>query len=676
MSGPDIPPYLDFLSAELLARLDADSEAVPEVPGLRVAHGLRDSFADIETPEALRFICLVYERSRAALCRVLEQRIQDRAFIDAQTAACTVRNRGRAYLSPEYETVLGQKDAQGRIVVGPLEEEPPQQAVIIPEFLAGEQVTLFGPPDTPKMAINAMNALHRKLPAEPAIVTRLVEESGQPPLWGADDEDSKTPIMADFLAGCRNLIQCFDGSISFEDPRNGKRYALAEKGLARPIKRIPGLALPDGSHLYHGNPLPLHLVDLALHLFHNWMRPEALAFYVPKLENEEEARYLKGLIAAAEELIHSQHASYQPGTVKLFIVFESPRSIFRIQAIAHELAPHFVGGSLGWHDFLGSTARLFRNDPGYRIPVKADPEIVIKHIKESHCILVRALEPLGALKIGGMYGVLYEDGNPASFAVSMVGYIKDVVTQLKRGLDGFWVAHPDFVRSGIALVAAWRRRQRNPANQDLFALIEALVPDEEERTPLLAFVLGEDRPGLEQGHPLYLRGVLAADIEESDLIRNSDRAEVRYNIFQALQYLADWLRGNGCVALPAMMRSARGEEVFVRIMDDLATTERSRWELWAEVHHGRVTRAVFEQILAEELSFIRAGRQTATKRVQVAWDPHWFPVAERILRQLVTDPEPVEWVTQLLLPFTFDAIRGAEDAWEAARRLCPGRYRG
>ena len=136
----------------------------------------------------------------------------------------------------------------------------------------------------------------------------------------------------------------------------------------------------------------------------------------------------------------------------------------------------FIGGSLGWHDFLASTARLFRHDPDYRIPVKADPDIVIRNIRESHAILVRDLGESGALKIGGMYGILYQSGDIESFAACMVGYIRDVVTQLKRGLDGFWVAHPDFVRIGIALVEAWKQQQADPSGTVLHDLVRALVP--------------------------------------------------------------------------------------------------------------------------------------------------------------------------------------------------------
>ena len=395
-------------------------------------------------------------------------------------------------------------------------------------------------------------------------------------------------------------------------------------------------------------------------------------FYVPKLENEEEAQYLRTMIECAERSIQAIHPTYKLGTVGLFIVFENPRAIFRIKEMAKTLHPYFIGGSLGWHDFLASTARIFKHDPNYQIPVKADPNIVINHIKESHLILKNALKPIGAIAIGGMYGTLYEEGNPASFEVSIVGYIKDVITQMKRGLDGFWVAHPNFVRIGIALVEAWRRQERDSSDQTLIKLIEILVPNPSELTPLLDFVNGEDVDGLSEDDPLYQRGVLAADIETSDLISNADEDEVRYNIFQALQYLTDWLCGSGCVALPAQLKNAKGEAVFVRVMDDLATTERSRWELWAEIAHGRVSESEFERILKEEITFIKSHGGNEVKRVQVRWEGEaakWYPIAIEILRELVLAPNPVEFVPELILPFTFDIVRQSDDPLEFVRSL-------
>ncbi len=679
----DVPAYLAFLPPPLLALLDAAAEPVQGVPGLRVQQGLRGAFPRIETIEALSLVCAVYEAVRGELAAVLAQRATDRAFLDTVIADCAAQGTasGIPWSSPDYPTAFGRTDPAGRTVLGPLpgpRSEPPP--VRVPAFLQGEQVTLFGPPDTPKMAINAMNALHRRRSDEPALVSELVHASGQVPRWGADDEDSKTPLMTSFLLACDNLIGCFDGSLTHVDEQ-GRTYTLAETGRSKPIKRIPGLALPDGAHLLRGNPLPLHLYDLVQHVWHNRQRPEALVFYVPKLENEEEAAYLRTLIQATEAAVQARHPAYVLGSIRVLLVFENPRAIFRITEMAAALSPHFIGGSLGWHDFLGSTARLLRHEPRYRIPVKADPDIVIRHIKESHVLLAKSLGAMGAISIGGMYGILFEAGNEASYRVSMVGFIRDVVTQLRRGLTGFWVAHPDFVRIGIALVEAWRRYERDPRDPTLTALVSALVPDPVEQGPLLRFVQAADGPGLDEGHPRYLRAVLAADLQVSPVIRNDDPEEVRYNVFQALQYLADWLGGNGCVALPATLRDARGDDVFVRVMDDLATTERSRWELWAEVQHGRVPQELFERILAEERAFLQGGPDASAagvaRRVQIPWSgaaARWYPVAVALLRQLVTSVDPPEFVTELALPFTFDAIRDAEDPWAAAQALCPGRY--
>ncbi|MEE2786098.1 MAG: hypothetical protein VX589_02095 [Myxococcota bacterium] len=670
--------YADYIPDDLRARLWANAQPIDGVPGLRVGEDLPVRFPQVETTEALTVVVDIFEEVKEQLADVLERRQTDRYFLDEVTAACQPLNANRAYTDPDYATAIGAMDDGGRVVLGPVDaQEMPPKPVTIPPYLQGEQVTLFGPPDTAKMCINAMNTLHRRLPNEDPIVDALVQRSGQVPRWGADNEDSKTPIMANLLAATQNLMGCFDGTLRFEEPARQRVYELAKDGLSKPIKRIAGLALPDGNHLFNAAPMPLHLVDFVLHAFHNWSRPEALVFYVPKLENEDEAAYFCALIRATERRIQRHHPDYVSGTIKVFLVFENPRAIFRIRAMADALHPHFVGGSLGWHDFLGSTARLFKNDPNYRIPVKADPNIVINHIRESHQILADALSPMGAIKIGGMYGVLFEDGNPESFAVSMIGYIKDVVTQLKRNLDGFWVAHPSFVRIGIALVEAWRTFEQTGDRAEVKQLMSALVTDPRDQAPLEAFVFGDDVAGLDRNDPMYARGVLAADLQTSDVIANHDPEEVRYNIFQALQYLADWLGGNGCVALPATLPGRDGAPVFVRIMDDLATTERSRWELWAEIHHGRVSHALFDRILDDEIDFIRADRVTPTKRVQVKWtgDAHrWYPIAVKILRALVLSPKPVEFATELLMPFTFDIVRQAPDPWAYVVKLAPERY--
>ncbi|HYX34805.1 MAG TPA: serine hydrolase [Oligoflexus sp.] len=669
----DIPYYEKFLSPGLKRYLLQRATPVSGRSGLM---GVGPS-GGLETADALQFLSELHDELLHDLNLVLESRDADRAFIDQRCLALTLFNeeQQRDFLSPAYQTVLGLEDGNGRIVFGPkrpdyvkLGGEP---IAPLPPYLQGPHVTLFGPPDTAKMAINAVNSYHRKLPNEPAIVEEILRDCPYLPKWGADDEDSKTPLRNDLIAAGENLSRCFDGTLTAADEGSGKKYELRKDRPALPIKRFPGLALPCAFLFKGETPVPLHLYDFALHVFHNWQRPEALVFYVPKLETEDEARYIHRMVSATETKLQKLHASYQKGTIRLMIVLENPRAIFRVHEIMDALYPYFAGASLGWHDYLASTARLFKEDRNYRIPSKTDPNIVIRYIKASHRLLADVVGPRGGIKVGGMYGVLPSSSDLASpsFQVTLKGYMKDVITQLKRKLSGFWVAHPDFVRIGLALVAAWEKRQAGQTGH-LQTLIQSLLlaPHAEE---VQRFVDGPDIEGLDPDHPLYARSLIVTDLKVDENTRNHRPEEIRYNVFQCLQYLADWLAGNGCVALPASL-----EGIPVRVMDDLATTERSRWEVWHEIRHGRFPLHDFLRIAFEELTFIRKDLSHAQKIVQVKWNEHtaqWYPIAFKLMLRFMTDEKPVEFVSELLLPFTVDELRKSDDPWQALEAIDPDR---
>jgi malate synthase len=562
-SSLDIPYYADYISKQMLDHLLSRSCAVEGVAGLYHV----GSHECLEPTDGLNFLCQLYDTVKLELKHVLQQRMVDRSFLDQRTQACYDFNASLNidFLDPNYETVIGHEDAKGRIVWGPLNEfyhKPGYGKPIahLPSYLRGAHVTLFGPPDTAKLSINAMNSFHRKLPDEPEVIARLNDTQSFLPKWGADDEDSKTPLRGDLVDAANNLSGCFDRTLSYSDPVSHKEYKLAETHLASPIKRFPGLALPSLFMFYQNQPLPLHLYDFALHLWRHWRNPEALAFYVPKLENEEEARYLRHVLVSAEQLLQLSYPEYVLGSIRILVVLENPRAVFRVNEIMDELHPYFAGASLGWHDYLASTARLFKNDANYRLPVKADPNIVIRSIAASHHLLAAVVGSRGGLKIGGMYGVLpvTADLRSDSFQVCMKGFIKDVVTQLKRGLEGFWVAHPDFVRIGLALVESFRLWRDQGDHAPLRDVVTSLL-DSRYHEEVLSFINDGDRYGVDISDPMYARALIVAAVKESTFISNSHPDEVRYNVFQAMQYLADWLSGNGCVALPAQI----GEVVVV-----------------------------------------------------------------------------------------------------------------
>ena len=667
----DISYYSDFISKSLAEHLWTQLEPVP---GVEELFQLGENKGQ-ETRGALLFLRNLYVNLWPELKKVLDQRTQDRQFIDDRVNICADLNlkERRDFLSSDYLTIIGLKDSNHRIILGPKNSnyaQPGDKKIApLPEFLKGFHVTLFGPPGSAKMAVNAMNAYHRRLKDEPLIVGQILADQSESPKWGADDEDSKTPLREDLVDAAINLSACFDRTIHVE---GSNKYQLAKDHLSLPIKRFPGLALPCTFLYYKKSPIPLHLYDFALHLFHNYQNPEALTFYVPKLENEEEAQYIHKMVSTAEALIKQMHPEYSLGSVRLMVVLENPRAILLAHEIMDALHPYFVGASLGWHDYLASTARIFKEDSNYRIPVKADPNIVIKYIKASHQLLANVIGSRGGIKVGGMYGVLPLENDlwSDSFQMTIFGYIKDVVTQMKRNLDGFWVAHPDFVRIGMALVEAWKIHLKGES-QPLKGLVTSLLL-KRYHEEILNFIFGDDIESLDIDDPNYVRSLIVADIKESDFIANNDPVEIRYNVFQTLQYLTDWLSGNGCVALPASIN-----DVAVRVMDDLATAERSRWEVWHEINHGRFKLEEFIKIAHEEMHFIRKDLSNSKKIVQVKYteeSSRWYPIAFKLMLKLMCDKKPVEFVTQLLMPFTLKEIREAKDPWEKIVEIDSQKY--
>ena len=225
--------YRDFLPESLVHALRHRAQPVAGVEGLELTTGLQTKYPQVLTTEALNFVCALYRDMQTHLNVVLEQRRIDREFLDKETQNCALANQDIAFKSAEYRTTIGQTDDMGRVVVGPIQPTVHGPKVHIPDFLIGDQITLFGPPDSAKMTINAMNALHRQLPDEHPIVAELVQASGQVPRWGADSEDSKTPTADNMLSAQDNLRSCFAGEIDFTEAHSGKRYALAESGTSK-----------------------------------------------------------------------------------------------------------------------------------------------------------------------------------------------------------------------------------------------------------------------------------------------------------------------------------------------------------------------------------------------------------------------------------------------------------
>ena len=157
------PRYENMIPPALLNLLIAESKPAKGCEGLLINQRLLQEPSRLETPSLHRFVSALYEHCAPKLNAVLQQRVKDRSFTDYLTASFVEENRDLDYLSRLSHSAW--RDAEGRLVVGPYAEssEVGERRVLVPSWLAGDQVTLFGPRDTEKMSINAMNALHHRL---------------------------------------------------------------------------------------------------------------------------------------------------------------------------------------------------------------------------------------------------------------------------------------------------------------------------------------------------------------------------------------------------------------------------------------------------------------------------------------------------------------------------------
>ena len=341
-----VPYYSDYISKDLSLRLLQESREVPSVPNLvYTGNGPplfnHNSLEDTNMSNALEFMCSVYKSTWQKLAMVLDQRVKDRKFIDQRVQAYEKLPTKIQQKRPLYEEIIGQKDSSDRVVIGELQStfykgEGNKSIAPLPKCLKGPHVTMFGTAGSKEEKDSAMTVYSSAvLQDEPQVMTDLLKRQSTTMMWGADLEDSQTPCKHNFLESQKNLHDAFQELTQNTD------------GVSQPIIRLPGLALPCTFLFYFSNPIPMHLYSLTTHLYKHWNDPKALNFYVPKLENEEEAHYLQCVLDCAERLLQKQHPKYKLGTVRIIVVFENPRAIFRVNEIADALFPYFAGGSLG-----------------------------------------------------------------------------------------------------------------------------------------------------------------------------------------------------------------------------------------------------------------------------------------------------------------------------------------
>jgi malate synthase len=408
----------------------------------------------------------------------------------------------------------------------------------------------------------------------------------------ADFEDALSPPWANVIAGQANCIDAVRRTLEYASPE-GKRYQLAEK-LATLVVRPRGWHL-DEKHVWLDNQaMSASLVDFGLYFFHNarelLARGSGPYFYLPKLESYLEARLWNDVFRYAQDELRIPR-----GTIRATVLIETILAAFQMDEILYELREHAAGLNAGRWDYLFSIIKNFRDDPAFLLPDRSQLTMSVPFMRAYTELLVQTCHRRGAHAIGGMAAFIPSRRDPEVNEIALTRVREDKAREAGAGYDGAWVAHPDLV----------------PVVDEVFRSVLGRRPNQKER----------------QREDAQVRAEELLDVRVSG--GRVTEAGVRSNISVALQYLAAWLGGSGAVAIN-------------NLMEDAATAEIARSQLWQWIRHGAktedgkpVTRKRCLAILAEESSKLVA---SGSDRARLA-------TAGELLQGLISAKEFPEFLT-------------------------------
>ena len=428
------------------------------------------------------------------------------------------------------------------------------QVAPIPADIADRRTEITGPV-TRKMVINALN-------------------SGAQ-VYMADFEDSTAPTWFNVIDGQVNLRDAIRRQIDFTTAE-GKSYALNPK-TATLMVRPRGLHLMETHIKLNGQPVHGALVDFGLFLFHNHTellkRGGRPYFYIPKLQDYTEAAWWEKVMAWSEKYL-----GMEQGTIRVTLLIETLPAVFQMHEILHALKGRILGLNCGRWDYIFSYIKTFRNHPDRVLPDRDQVGMTVPFLASYSKLLIQTCHAHGAFAMGGMAAQIPIRGDDKANAAAMEKVRIDKEREATNGHDGTWVAHPG---------------------------LEPLSRAEFDK------VL--------KGPNQIDRKLADFKVDAADLIAPSEgtitEAGVRKNIRVAIQYLAAWLAGNGCVPID-------------NLMEDAATAEIGRTQLWQWLKHGaqlddgrKITQDWMDGLFDEEKAhLVSAASNSATQSILEATD--------------------------------------------------------
>jgi malate synthase len=409
----------------------------------------------------------------------------------------------------------------------------------------------------------------------------------------ADFEDSNSPTWSNNVAGQANLRDAVRGDITFTSPE-GKEYKLGAKRAVL-VVRPRGWHLLEKHLLVDGEPISGSLFDFGLYFFHNaktlMEKGSGPYFYLPKMQSHLEARLWNEVFRFAQE-----YAGIPQGTIRATVLIETILAAFEMDEILYELREHSAGLNCGRWDYIFSFIKVFNKHRRFMLPNRAQVTMDRHFLKSYVELLIQTCHRRGIHAMGGMAAQIPIKDNPAANEAALERVRQDKLREVKAGHDGTWVAHPGLV----------------PVARKIF--------DEHMKTPNQ---IATTRNDVE---------IAAADllaVPEGEITEEG----LRLNIDVGIQYLESWLLGRGCVPI-------------YNLMEDAATAEISRTQVWQWLHHDaqlqdgrKVTPKLVQQTIESQLKHIR------TVVGPARFDQGKFPLAAKLFGQMMTSTDLQEFLT-------------------------------
>lgn len=405
-------------------------------------------------------------------------------------------------------------------------------------------------------------------------------------VWLADLEDASSPHWFNVIDSQINLFDVARGVLRYTAP-DGKQYALQQGDRPTVVVRPRGWHMNEAHLTWNDRPTVAALVDFGLHFFHNAtllnQHGDGPFYYLPKMESHLEARLWNDIFTFSQKALGIPH-----GTIRATVLIETIPAAFQMDEILYELREHASGLNAGRWDYLFSIIKYFRDaGAAFILPDRASVTMTAPFMRAYTELLVQTCHKRGAFAMGGMAAFIPNRRDPQVTEIAFEKVRADKTREADDGFDGSWVAHPDLI----------------PICQTAFDAVLGSQPNQLDRQRSDRSVTAEQ-----------LLNIAAAGGQVTEV-------GLRDNLYVGIAYLGSWIAGNGAVAIK-------------NLMEDAATAEISRSQIWQQVHNkvkladsGRtVTPELVRRILAEE-----------TERLQGEVEPALFTKAYAPASQLMAE---------------------------------------